>query len=133
MARPRCEVCGRFARFVVVRRDAPSGNMRVCLRDGTSIVRDQHSEQLYEAFDKDWQGIPWRTVSTTKPRRAFNANPPAGLERCTAPIILRDKSGAQCMRRAVIDGLCRQHAPRTGYSSTQAADEMPESDFYGEG
>lgn len=50
------------------------------------------------------------------PRRAFNANPPAGTERCSATIVLRGQSvpaeqreTAQCMRRAVKNGLCRQH------------------------
>jgi hypothetical protein len=41
-------------------------------------------------------------------RRAFTA-PPADL-RCKQDIKLRDGSGAQCMRGAVVDGMCRQHA-----------------------
>lgn len=31
-------------------------------------------------------------------------------ERCKWEIRLRDGSAAQCGRRAVVDGLCRQHA-----------------------
>lgn len=42
-------------------------------------------------------------------RRAFTA--PAGDMRCRYDINLRaDKSPARCMRRSVVDGLCRQHA-----------------------
>lgn len=44
--------------------------------------------------------------------RAFNANPPAGIDRCGATVVLRDKSGAQCMRRAVRGGFCAQHATK---------------------
>lgn len=46
------------------------------------------------------------------PRRSFNANPPPGSERCCATIYLRDKSAAQCMRRAKVNRMCRQHAAK---------------------
>lgn len=42
--------------------------------------------------------------------RRFNANPPEGQQRCSANITLRDGSQAQCMRRAKVDGMCKQHS-----------------------
>jgi hypothetical protein len=63
--------------------------------------------------------------------------------RCTYDITLRDGSKARCGRRATNAawGLCAQHYklvdrrdnPSSAYTSTRYADEMPESDFYGEG
>lgn len=47
---------------------------------------------------------------TPRTRRAFDANPPEGIARCSKSITLRDKSRAQCMRRAVRNGMCAQHA-----------------------
>jgi hypothetical protein len=48
-----------------------------------------------------------QAVSAT--RRPYTAPPQA--ERCTANVILRDGSGAQCMHRATKDGRCWQHQP----------------------
>lgn len=42
--------------------------------------------------------------------RHFNANPPRGEKRCEWVVCLKDGSHADCMRRAKVAGLCRQHA-----------------------
>lgn len=46
-------------------------------------------------------------------RRYFTAADHRGLQRCEATVILRDKSGAACMRRAVEGSqYCWQHQPK---------------------
>lgn len=68
-------------------------------------------------------------------RRAFNANPPAGIDRCSVTINLRvagaskeQKESAQCMRRAVVGGMCRQHA-RMDEADRRAALDVAEAEY----
>lgn len=64
MARPRCEDCERFARFIVVIPDEPKvETCKPCGWKRTHAALDAgKAVRFYEAFDAAWQGIIWREI-----------------------------------------------------------------------
>ena len=63
MARPRCFVCERFARFLL---DRPGVDREhVCKPHGLQLAKGTDGDAiLWEIFDEAWQGINWRQVET---------------------------------------------------------------------